>query len=287
MGRTIIIGDVHGMRGALDQLLGRLKPSQQDHLVYVGDLVDKGPDSVGVVDLVRQMSEMIPTTVVKGNHELALLKFAAAWAMGNGRGMHDPVGKLRLLESLGRDNIEFLRRTVPFLRLEDHDILVVHGGVLPEWADGLDPKNIERIARVRHVTGTTRAKVTVEFSGLDFDPSCVVGDTLDADRVRALCSADLIEVVRKRVKPEGSFISLGDESADDPFWASVYDGRFGLVVFGHEPFSSVKHFAHAVGIDTGAVYGGGLAAMVVEPDGSYSFTVVPTEKFAERRHERV
>lgn len=59
------------------------------------------------------------------------------------------------------------------------------------------------------------------------------------------------------------------------------DGRFGHVVFGHEPFlDSVAHFEHAAGIDTGPT-ARGLTAMIIEEDGTRRFLTVPGRKFAE------
>ncbi len=70
--RTIVIGDIHGELEALDRLLDRL-PSldAQDTMVFLGDYVDRGPDSRGVVDRVRALSEKAPHKVValRGNHE--------------------------------------------------------------------------------------------------------------------------------------------------------------------------------------------------------------------------
>ncbi len=46
------------------------------------------------------------------------------------------------------------------------------------------------------------------------------------------------------------------------FWSEVYNGREGFIVFGHHPFKKPKIEEHAIGIDTGAVYGGELSAIV-------------------------
>ncbi len=51
------------------------------------------------------------------------------------------------------------------------------------------------------------------------------------------------------------------------FWSDIYSGRDGFVVFGHHPFSKSKISKHAIGIDTGCVYGGKLSAVVFEFDG--------------------
>ena len=67
--RTVIVGDVHGCRRELEQLLERIRFSNGDRLVFVGDLVARGPDSLGVLDIVRRTGAL----VVRGNHEQKLL----------------------------------------------------------------------------------------------------------------------------------------------------------------------------------------------------------------------
>jgi serine/threonine protein phosphatase 1 len=76
-GRTIAIGDIHGERAHLERLLGRLPAlDADDTLVLIGDYVDRGPDSAGVVALVRALPERTPARVValRGSHEDAWLK---------------------------------------------------------------------------------------------------------------------------------------------------------------------------------------------------------------------
>ena len=50
MSRTLAIGDVHGCLTALDTLLGFVRPGPTDQLVFLGDYIDRGPDSKGVLD---------------------------------------------------------------------------------------------------------------------------------------------------------------------------------------------------------------------------------------------
>ncbi|KAI1343188.1 Metallo-dependent phosphatase-like protein [Xylariaceae sp. FL0016] len=74
-GRLIVIGDVHGQLSALEDLLARVSFSADrgDHVVFVGDMINKGPDSVGVLDLAIS----IGASAVRGNHEDKVLR---AWA---------------------------------------------------------------------------------------------------------------------------------------------------------------------------------------------------------------
>ncbi len=76
-GRTIAIGDIHGDLGALETLFDRLPTlDENDTVVFLGDYVDRGPDSAGVVAYVRALAERGPATVValRGNHEDAWLQ---------------------------------------------------------------------------------------------------------------------------------------------------------------------------------------------------------------------
>src|ERR1019366_7031386 len=69
MPRTIIIGDVHGCSVELAALLDRVGFDYGDMLVFVGDVVAKGPDSLGALDIVRRTGAIL----VRGNHEARLL----------------------------------------------------------------------------------------------------------------------------------------------------------------------------------------------------------------------
>ncbi len=76
-GRTFAIGDIHGDLAALDKLVTRLPPlTNEDTIVFLGDYIDRGPDSAGVVARVRQMMADGPAKVIalRGNHEDAWLQ---------------------------------------------------------------------------------------------------------------------------------------------------------------------------------------------------------------------
>jgi len=66
-----VVGDVHGCLRELEHLLDRLDPAADDLVVFVGDLVRKGPDSAGVIDLVRSRPNFV---TVRGNNEEKLLR---------------------------------------------------------------------------------------------------------------------------------------------------------------------------------------------------------------------
>jgi len=101
-----VIGDVHGCRATLDQLIDRLAPGRNDLLVFVGDLVRKGPDSRGVLELVRDRNDAVS---VRGNNEQGLL---------------DGTKSAQALDDADLDYLE----TLP-LAISWDDALVVHGGI--------------------------------------------------------------------------------------------------------------------------------------------------------------
>ncbi len=73
-GRLIAIGDVHGRLAKLEDLLGQIQPRADDRLVFLGDYVDRGPDSYEVVERLIALRRELPRTVLlRGNHEAFLL----------------------------------------------------------------------------------------------------------------------------------------------------------------------------------------------------------------------
>ncbi|MBW2280124.1 MAG: serine/threonine protein phosphatase [Deltaproteobacteria bacterium] len=69
------IGDIHGMRAELEELLEQLPLTDDDQLVFIGDYVDRGPDAKGVVDVLIELSHRHDCTFLIGNHEAMFLSF--------------------------------------------------------------------------------------------------------------------------------------------------------------------------------------------------------------------
>lgn len=71
--RLLAIGDVHGCRRALEALLDQLAPHPDDTVVFLGDYVDRGPDSCGVLELLLQWQTRCRLVPLLGNHEQMML----------------------------------------------------------------------------------------------------------------------------------------------------------------------------------------------------------------------
>ncbi len=69
------VGDVHGMKAQLVELIAQLELKAEDRLVFIGDYLDRGPDPKGVVDYLIELSGRHRCTFLMGNHEAMFLSF--------------------------------------------------------------------------------------------------------------------------------------------------------------------------------------------------------------------
>jgi hypothetical protein len=158
LSRTIIIGDVHGCRMELESLLDRVAFSSGDRLVFVGDLVARGPDSLGVLDVARRTGAI----VVRGNHEQKLLEWRRAriaWMRGEAAAK-PPIGRMHrdIARSLRPVDWTLLDTSPLFVDLPEHGARVVHAGIIPDVAfEEQTPETLMRIRTVR-VGGRRGAK---------------------------------------------------------------------------------------------------------------------------------
>lgn len=69
-----VIPDIHGYAKTLEALLAQIQPAKSDHLIFLGDYIDRGPDSKKVIDIIMQLQENgYLVTALYGNHEEFLL----------------------------------------------------------------------------------------------------------------------------------------------------------------------------------------------------------------------
>src|SRR5690242_13927111 len=75
-GRVIAIGDIHGCSAALAALLEAIRPGSEDTLIPLGDYIDRGPDSRGVINLLIDLAGRCRLVPLLGNHEEMLVAAA-------------------------------------------------------------------------------------------------------------------------------------------------------------------------------------------------------------------
>ncbi len=69
MRRTLVVGDIHGGKRALEQVLERAEVKQRDRVVFLGDLVDGWSESAQIIDYLMELSGTIDCLFIKGNHD--------------------------------------------------------------------------------------------------------------------------------------------------------------------------------------------------------------------------
>lgn len=67
--RLLAIGDIHGCLTALELLLAKVQPTPDDLLVILGDVISRGPDTRGCIELLMELQETMPLVCLMGNHE--------------------------------------------------------------------------------------------------------------------------------------------------------------------------------------------------------------------------
>jgi len=136
MKRTFVIPDIHGCCRTFRQLLfNKLEIEKTDKLYLLGDYIDRGPDSKGVIDTILELQrDGYDVQAIKGNHEQMLIEFIASnsdedlmdWLENGG----DATLQSYDLENGGcipREHIHFIKALPAFIATETH--IFVHAGL--------------------------------------------------------------------------------------------------------------------------------------------------------------
>ncbi len=214
MSRTIIIGDLHGCYDEALELLDRVGATSSDRIIFTGDLVDRGPMRRECVELAMQHESVL------GNHEEKHLQ------QRRRKDADLLPDHLETRQALEPEHLEYFATLPHFIRLPEHNAVVVHAGVMPGRSiEDQDPYHLLHVQCIRPPERKS------------YWPSKA---------------------------PEGY-----------RFWTHHWKGPE-RVIFGHTVFDRPLVTEHAVGLDTGCVYGRSLTALVLP---SWELVSVPA------RHE--
>ena len=165
---TYVFSDVHGHMGTLERLFDRVSPAEGDRIYMLGDMIDRGPDPVGVLKFCRDLQQNHGATVLMGNHEDLMLAFFADphgsdayinWAINGG--LKTAAGLERLEEDEIDDLLDWVRTLglSTYARVGDRLYFMSHAGlnrkgpwdatVLDEAADDAD--RIEQLTIGQHM----------------------------------------------------------------------------------------------------------------------------------------
>jgi len=182
------IGDIHGCLDPLRRLMEKIRLSEADELVFIGDYIDRGPDSKGVIDYLLTLRGRY--TFLMGNHERMFLDFLK----GKDRFLFLYNGGTETLESYGgvgkipAAHLDFLNRLLLYYETDDH--LFVHGGIRPgipiQEQDSKDllwireefyayPGRYPKTVVFGH---TPMREVLMESDRIGIDTACVYGNKL-------------------------------------------------------------------------------------------------------------
>jgi predicted kinase len=227
-----IIGDVHGCRAELEELLTTLgyqlerdpagRPVNARHpggrrAIFVGDLVDRGPDTPGVLRLVMGMTAAGTAFCVAGNHEVKLLKALRGKNVKRSHGLDASMEQLELETPGFRAAVDaFIDGLISHYVLDEGRLVVAHAGLVERY----------------HGRASGRVR---EF--------CLYGQTTGETDEYGL-------PVRYP-------------------WATEYRGR-AVVVYGHTPVPAAEWLNNTLCVDTGCVFGGRLTALNYPERGTVS-----------------
>ena len=137
--RTLVIGDIHGCLRALNALLDSVSPEADDAIVFLGDYVDRGPHSRGVIERVIRLRETHRVITLLGNHELMMQEALnggekqRAWLLYGGEATlrsYSPLGDEGKLSDVPEEHWKFMRSCVDMYQTPTH--FFVHANAFPE-----------------------------------------------------------------------------------------------------------------------------------------------------------
>jgi len=205
--RSFVIGDIHGCAATLRRLVdGRLRPGPADRIYLLGDLIDRGPDSKGVLDFIFELRVRgLSVNSIRGNHEDMFLR---AEDDHEGLNLWTANGGLTTLESFQADgpgDIPHIYRafldSLPLYILLD-DFVIVHAGLNFERPSPFDDTTAmlwtrspfvdrQRIGGRRLICGHTpvsraRLEASLDSSKIMLDNGCVFGGLPESGSLAAL-----------------------------------------------------------------------------------------------------
>jgi bis(5'-nucleosyl)-tetraphosphatase (symmetrical) len=266
-----LIGDVQGCDSALGRLLEKIDFSpSRDTLYMLGDLVNRGPDSAAV--LRRLMRFGASAKCLLGNHDLSLL------AVAHGRRAphrNDTMDKVLLAPDRG-ELIEWLRQQR--MAIHAHGLLMVHGGVLPQW------DLMQTLLLAAEVESELRGPGLVDFLSQMYgnEPAKWDDSLKGPERLRVIVNA----LTRLRFcTPEGVMDLKASGGLHDapPGYLPWFDvpGRKtagNTIAFGHWSTLGYLRRPDIVSLDTGCVWGGCLSALRLSAGGQPELIQVNCER---------
>ncbi|CUR46582.1 symmetrical bis(5'-nucleosyl)-tetraphosphatase [Alloalcanivorax xenomutans] len=258
---TYAIGDIQGCLGPFEALLERIRfKADRDQLVLAGDLVNRGPDSLGTLRRIHDLRDNVLT--VLGNHDLHLLAVAHGQTHARSK---DTLAAI--LEAKDRDTLlDWLQRQPLLIDLPEFNAVMAHAGMPPLWS--LEQAR-ERAGEITAVLADGEQASTFFAHMYGNEPAGWRDDLQGPERWRVITN----HFTRMRFVNDAGELDLGSKGEADqppegymPWFEHPRRRDLGRrILFGHWAALEGRASANDVEpLDTGCVWGGQLTALRLE-----------------------
>lgn len=261
MSKIYAVGDIQGCAPSLKALVKKLPAKSK--MIFLGDLVNRGPDSLGTLRYLKQLQEEKRIECILGNHDLHLLAVDAGIRKTKGLDTVQPI-----LDAPDRNELIHWLRHRP-MALSNGKVLTVHAGVLPQW----DLQ--QTIECAQEVEKALRKKSYKDFLANMYGntPNKWSNSLKGYERLRVITNA----LTRIRFcTPTGTMEFESKEGFEDGpkgyipwFKTSKRKTQDSLIYFGHWSTLGLLQHENVIGLDTGCVWGGKLTAMEIPESGTH------------------
>ena len=255
MNKIYAVGDVQGCGPSLKALIKKLP--KKSNLIFLGDLVNRGPDSLGALRQLKKLQESGRAECILGNHDLHLLAIDAGLRKTKSLDTVDAI-----LQAPDRKELIHWIRNRP-MALSNGKVLTVHAGVLPQW----DLQ--QTIECAQEVEKALRSKSYKEYLANMYGntPNKWSNSLKGYDRLRLITNA----LTRMRFcTPSGQMDFESKEGLENSpkgfvpwFKAQKRKTTDTLIYFGHWSTLGLLRQNNVISLDTGCVWGGKLTAVEI------------------------
>ena len=246
MSKIYAVGDIQGCAPSLKALVKRLP--KKSKMIFLGDLVNRGPDSLGALRQLKSLQESGRAECILGNHDLHLLAIDAGLRNIKGLDTVDAILKAPDRKEL----INWIRKRP--MALSNGKVLTVHAGVLPQW----DLQ--QTIECAQEVEKALRSKSYKDFLANMYGntPNKWSNSLKGYERLRLITNA----LTRLRFESKEG-LEHGPKGYIPWFNVPKRKTTGTLIYFGHWSTLGLLRRNNVIGLDTGCVWGGKLTALEI------------------------
>ena len=274
---TYAIGDIQGSYKEFRQLLDLINLNSNDNLWLVGDIVNRGPDSLLLLRFLRTISDKV--IIVLGNHDIHLLMVAGGYA--NAQSGDTLQG---ILNAPDRDELLHWLRNQRLLHISEEYVLV-HAGLLPSWSVAQAAELAkEAESFIQNSDRSIPLKLSPHLYGNY--PSQWDSSLKGYDRIRVIINAlTRMRICTSKGRMNLSFKGHAGEIPVGYFpWFDVPNrvSKEATVICGHWSALSLQVKSNLIALDTGCIWGGSLTAIRLED--REIFQIPCAKRFEEIKH---